>query len=456
MPPLIDRVFGRVFTAPPMPPEAFPPGVLGKTPAVQQAMQQAWRTMFLTTLTQGMILGVLLAVLADRRRRRPAQPEDRHHRGHHQCDQVSGRSSRPSSGSSSWPARAGRSSSPRSRRPTSWPVLRGFPSGPVHDRIEVMADLPESLRIRNTVGTDGAGLCVWASTGMMANYLNVRELFGIFEELQREPGRRLAGAGRPEDEGPRARHQVPPVCRDRPRVHPARDRLRSSRLCDLRLRRAVRDEDDRPHDPGRRDDRRVDDGPRQQRPRPHLVDGHRRVCAAGSHGRTAKGGRGTRWRLPRRRCHTTENHVRRAKSAGRLDPMEGPMLGSKLILLLALIGQTPGAVSPTSPAVAPSRPRAATAITATRPGSGSRPSTRSDGKTYQISGWLDADGTPRFDPREYPQFVAAHRADPEPSPRAGQPRSQAGLAVPPARRRSSRRSPSRSPARPGTGATRSR
>lgn len=65
---------------------------------------------------------------------------------------------------------------------------KGYAGGPSRDGLEVMADLPAPLRIRNTVGTDGAGLCVWASTNMAAYYQNVRELFGIFEELQREPG----------------------------------------------------------------------------------------------------------------------------------------------------------------------------------------------------------------------------------------------------------------------------
>lgn len=83
---------------------------------------------------------------------------------------------------------------------------KGFPSGPVHDQVEVMADLPESLRIRNTVGTDGAGLCVWASTGMMANYLNVRELFGIFEELTHEPG-----GGWPERVDEKMRERAPDI-----------------------------------------------------------------------------------------------------------------------------------------------------------------------------------------------------------------------------------------------------
>ena len=78
-----------------------------------------------------------------------------------------------------------------------WPMVaaelaapggKGFPSGPSHDGVEVMADLPAEFRIRNTVGTDGAGLCVWASTNMMAFDLNVPEMFGIFKELQGEPG----------------------------------------------------------------------------------------------------------------------------------------------------------------------------------------------------------------------------------------------------------------------------
>lgn len=73
------------------------------------------------------------------------------------------------------------------------PLLAGglgtaTPNGPTHDGSEVVTDLPESLRVRNTVGTDGLGLCVWASTEMMARYLNVRGLVGIFEAMRKEPG----------------------------------------------------------------------------------------------------------------------------------------------------------------------------------------------------------------------------------------------------------------------------
>ncbi|WP_435005177.1 hypothetical protein P12x_003071 [Tundrisphaera lichenicola] len=65
---------------------------------------------------------------------------------------------------------------------------KATPNGPRHDGAEVATDLPPEIRVRNTVGTDGAGLCVWASTEMMARYLNVEGLVGIFEALQSEPG----------------------------------------------------------------------------------------------------------------------------------------------------------------------------------------------------------------------------------------------------------------------------
>lgn len=62
MPPFPHRFLGRIFEAPPMPPEAFPPGLLSKQPAVHAAMEQAWRTMFLDTLTMGVILGAVLVL----------------------------------------------------------------------------------------------------------------------------------------------------------------------------------------------------------------------------------------------------------------------------------------------------------------------------------------------------------------------------------------------------------
>lgn len=54
--------------------------------------------------------------------------------------------------------------------------------------VEVMVDLPVPLRIRNTVGVDGLGLCVWASAQMMANDLNVDELADLFQWMQTQRG----------------------------------------------------------------------------------------------------------------------------------------------------------------------------------------------------------------------------------------------------------------------------
>ena len=62
------------------------------------------------------------------------------------------------------------------------------PNGETHDGIEVACDLPKPLRIRNTGGTDGAGLCVWASMEMAARYQNCRPLIGVFQRMQKEPG----------------------------------------------------------------------------------------------------------------------------------------------------------------------------------------------------------------------------------------------------------------------------
>lgn len=96
-----------------------------------------------------------------------------------------------------------------------WPIVaaelaagagKGFAAGPAHAGLEVMADLPTPLRIRNTVGTDGAGLCVWASTNMAAYYQNVRGLYGIFEELQHE-----VGGGWPERVDQKMRQHAPGV-----------------------------------------------------------------------------------------------------------------------------------------------------------------------------------------------------------------------------------------------------
>lgn len=67
-------------------------------------------------------------------------------------------------------------------------TLGGEAGGPEHDGSVVDCDLPMPIRIHNTGGTDGAGLCVWASADMMATYLNCRELMDVFEYMQTQKG----------------------------------------------------------------------------------------------------------------------------------------------------------------------------------------------------------------------------------------------------------------------------
>ncbi len=62
------------------------------------------------------------------------------------------------------------------------------PGGSSYNGVEVACDLPELLRVKNTVGTDGQGLCVWASTEMAARYQNCEEMVGVFEQMKRERG----------------------------------------------------------------------------------------------------------------------------------------------------------------------------------------------------------------------------------------------------------------------------
>lgn len=60
--------------------------------------------------------------------------------------------------------------------------------GPEYDGESIDCDVPMSLRIKNTGGSDGAGLCVFASLQMSANYQNVKELLDIFEWMKSQPG----------------------------------------------------------------------------------------------------------------------------------------------------------------------------------------------------------------------------------------------------------------------------
>lgn len=74
-----------------------------------------------------------------------------------------------------------------------WPVALAFsgsgvPNGPVHEGQAVNCDLPEPLRVKNTGGSDGAGLCVFASMEMAARYQNEKAVVGVFDWMKTQPG----------------------------------------------------------------------------------------------------------------------------------------------------------------------------------------------------------------------------------------------------------------------------
>lgn len=64
----------------------------------------------------------------------------------------------------------------------------GVPNGSTHENQSVDQDVPEAMRVKNTGGIDGAGLCVWASTEMAARYQNERRLIGVFKYMQGQRG----------------------------------------------------------------------------------------------------------------------------------------------------------------------------------------------------------------------------------------------------------------------------
>jgi hypothetical protein len=68
------------------------------------------------------------------------------------------------------------------------------PNGPVHDGTEVTVDLPLTQRVHNKGGTDGSGLCVFATLDMIARYQNIKPLIGIMERMSKEE----RGGGWPE------------------------------------------------------------------------------------------------------------------------------------------------------------------------------------------------------------------------------------------------------------------
>jgi hypothetical protein len=63
------------------------------------------------------------------------------------------------------------------------------PGGPVSpDGTRATVDIPAARHIRNVGGSDGAGLCVFTSIQLGADWQNVRELDGFREWMRRRPG----------------------------------------------------------------------------------------------------------------------------------------------------------------------------------------------------------------------------------------------------------------------------
>lgn len=60
--------------------------------------------------------------------------------------------------------------------------------GPEYDGASIDCDVPMAMRIKNTGGTDGAGLCVWASAQMAAFFQNCKELLDLFEYMKTQTG----------------------------------------------------------------------------------------------------------------------------------------------------------------------------------------------------------------------------------------------------------------------------
>jgi hypothetical protein len=54
--------------------------------------------------------------------------------------------------------------------------------------VEVQNDLPRELHLRNRGGSDGAGLCVFASIQHSAHWQDVPQLQRLFEWMQKRPG----------------------------------------------------------------------------------------------------------------------------------------------------------------------------------------------------------------------------------------------------------------------------
>lgn len=79
--------------------------------------------------------------------------------------------------------------------------------GPLHPSgAEVDIDYPEKRHLRNKVGSDGAGLCVFTSVEMAADWANETSLLGFRDWMTRRPG-----GGYPE----KLDRMIAEICRER-------------------------------------------------------------------------------------------------------------------------------------------------------------------------------------------------------------------------------------------------
>lgn len=67
-------------------------------------------------------------------------------------------------------------------------------NGPEHEGVQARIDLPPSMHVKNSVGTDGSGLCVFATLQMCAYYQDIPALQDLVNRMHRE----MAGGGYPE------------------------------------------------------------------------------------------------------------------------------------------------------------------------------------------------------------------------------------------------------------------
>ncbi len=75
------------------------------------------------------------------------------------------------------------------RRPRSSLSSEAFVGGPVgRDGTEVLCDLPGSLHQKNAAGSDGAGLCVYASARHSGLWQDDEVFQGLFDWMRRHPG----------------------------------------------------------------------------------------------------------------------------------------------------------------------------------------------------------------------------------------------------------------------------